>query len=95
MFATFLFAFFTLLFARVPRPEVTAEGQAARGGLLREAAYGWTYIRARAGLLGLLLFFAARYFATGIVQVLFTPLVLSFTSAGILQTPPLPACANP
>lgn len=83
-FATFLFAVFTLLMARIPRPEMTPEGEAGQGSLLREAAYGWTYIRARPGLFGLLLFFAVSNFATGIVQVLFTPLVLSFTTASVL-----------
>ncbi len=83
-FATFLFAVFTLLIVHVPRPETTAEGKAGQGALLREAAYGWKYIRARLGLFGLLLFFAATNFATGIVQVLFTPLVLSFTTAAVL-----------
>ena len=83
-FATFLFAVTTLLIVRVPKPEMTAEGKAGKGSLLREAAYGWTFIRARAGLFGLLLFFAVTNFATGIVQVLFTPLVLSFTTAPVL-----------
>lgn len=83
-FATFLFAVFTLLIVRIPKPKTTAEGKAGQGSLLREATYGWKYIRARAGLLGLLLFFAATNFATGIVQVLFTPLVLSFTTATVL-----------
>ena len=82
--ATFLFALVTLLAVRVPRPETTAEGKAAKGSLLHEAAFGWTYIRARPGLLGLLLFFAATNFATGIVGVLFTPLVLSFTTVDVL-----------
>jgi DHA3 family macrolide efflux protein-like MFS transporter len=83
-FATFLFAVFTLLTVRVPRPETTAEGKAAQASLLRESAYGWTYIRARPGLFGLLIFFAVNNFAMGIVQVLFTPLVLSFTTPLIL-----------
>jgi DHA3 family macrolide efflux protein-like MFS transporter len=83
-FATFLFAVFTLLFSHVPKPEKTAEGKAGQGSLLREATYGWTFIRARPGLLGLLLFFAATNFATGIIQVLFTPLVLSFATAAVL-----------
>jgi DHA3 family macrolide efflux protein-like MFS transporter len=85
-FITFLFAVLTLTFVRVPRPEATAEGQAGEGSLLREAAYGWHYITARPGLLGLLLFFAATNFTSGIVQVLFTPLVLSFTTAVALGT---------
>ncbi|MBM4429068.1 MAG: MFS transporter [Chloroflexi bacterium] len=83
-FGTFLFAVCTLLVSRVPRPQVTADGKAGRGSLLHEAAYGWTYIRARPGLLGLLLFFAGSNFATGIVGVLFTPLVLSFATAAVL-----------
>lgn len=83
-FAAFVFAVCTLLLARVPRPETTPEGKAGQGSLLREAAYGWTYIRTRPGLLGLLLFFAASNFATGIVQVLFTPLVLGFATTAVL-----------
>jgi DHA3 family macrolide efflux protein-like MFS transporter len=85
-FATFLFALTTLFLARIPRPERTAEGKAGQGSLLREAAYGWTYIVARPGLLGLLLFFAATNFTSGIVSVLFTPLVLSFTTVAVLGT---------
>jgi MFS family permease len=85
-FATFLFAVLTLLLVRIPRPEASAEGQAGKGSIFREAAYGWKYIVARPGLLGLLLLFATTNFTTGIVQVLFTPLVLSFTTAAVLGT---------
>jgi MFS transporter, DHA3 family, macrolide efflux protein len=83
-FATFLFALTTLLIVRIPKPARTAEGAAGKGSLLREAAYGWRYIRARQGLLGLLLFFAATNFYFGIASVLFTPLVLSFTTPAVL-----------
>jgi hypothetical protein len=85
-FATFLFAILTLSMVRVPKPKITVEGKAAQGSLLREAAYGWKYILARPGLLGLLLLFATTNFTSGIVQVLFTPLVLSFTTAAVLGT---------
>jgi MFS transporter, DHA3 family, macrolide efflux protein len=83
-FATFLFAFVTLLIVRVPKPPKTAEGAAGKGSLLREAAYGWGYIRARRGLLSLLLLFASTNFYFGIATVLFTPLVLSFTTPAVL-----------
>jgi DHA3 family macrolide efflux protein-like MFS transporter len=83
-FATLVFAVSTLLLVRVPRPPASREGKEGKGSLLQEAAYGWTYIRARSGLLGLLLFFAASNFASGIVEVLFTPLVLSFTTVEVL-----------
>lgn len=83
-FATFLFAVITLLIVHVPKPKITAKGKAGQGSLLREAAYGWTYILARHGLLGILLFFAVTNFTSGIVGVLFTPLVLNFSTPAIL-----------
>ena len=82
--ATFLFALVTLLIVRIPKPEKTVEGQKGKGSLLKEAFYGWSYIRTRAGLFGLLLFFAGINFLTSIATVLFTPLVLSFSTPAIL-----------
>jgi MFS transporter, DHA3 family, macrolide efflux protein len=85
-FVTYLFSLLVLLFIRIPRPPESAEGRAARGSLLREASFGWEYVKARPGLLGLLVFFAVVNFGTGFVQVLITPLVLSFTNAATLGT---------
>jgi MFS family permease len=82
--ATFIFALFTLLIVRIPKPEKTVEGQAGKGSLLNEALYGWSYIRTRKGLFALLLFFAGVNFIISIAQVLFTPLVLSFSTPIIL-----------
>jgi MFS family permease len=83
-YATYLFALFTLLITRFPKPEVTAESKTRQGSLLREAAFGWTYIVARPGLFGLLLYFAVGNFTTGFAEVLFTPLVLSFSTPAVL-----------
>jgi predicted MFS family arabinose efflux permease len=83
---TFIFAMGTLLIVRIPRPETTAEGVAARGSLLSESLYGWKYILARPGLFGLLLFFAANNFLMGTIIVLSTPLILSFATAAVLGT---------
>jgi MFS transporter, DHA3 family, macrolide efflux protein len=83
-FATFFVALATYFILRIPRPEKTAEGQAAKGTIWKEAAYGWTYIVARPGLLGLLIFFAITNLAIGMVQVLITPLVLGFATSAEL-----------
>jgi len=83
-FATFLFAVFTLFLVHIPRPPATTEGKAGKGSLLREAAYGWTYVNQRPGLLGLLLLFAALNLTIAMATVLLTPLVLSFADAEVL-----------
>jgi MFS transporter, DHA3 family, macrolide efflux protein len=85
-FVTFLFSLVTLLIVRFPDTKTTTDGTAKKIVLLQDAAYGWTYIITRPGLLGLLIFFAANNFLAGVVTVLFTPLVLSFTSATVLGT---------
>ncbi len=83
-FFTYVFALFTLLITRFPRPESTAEDKARKGSLLGEAAFGWKFMTARPGLLGVLLYFASLNFATGFAQVLFTPLVLTVTTPAVL-----------
>ena len=86
-FATFLVALLTLLIVRIPNPKKTAESSPGqKKSLLREAAYGWSYLRARSGLVALLLFFAAFNLTRGMAQVLFMPLVLSFGSTVSLGT---------
>jgi MFS transporter, DHA3 family, macrolide efflux protein len=75
-FATFLFAVSTLLLVRIPNPE-RQSGATARTSLLRQAAFGWAYLRARRGLMGMLILFAIVNFALGFYSALFTPLVLS------------------
>ncbi len=85
-FATFLFALVTLLSARFPEAKTVASSEVGKGSLLREATYGWVYIRTRPGLLGLLIFLAISNFLMGVIDVLATPLVLSFASPAVLGT---------
>ena len=84
---TYGFAILTLLAVCIPSPAASTEGSAGGGSLLGEAAQSWHYITGRAGLLRLLLFYAALNFSVGFVDVLITPLVLSFartTALGIV-----------
>jgi len=83
-FVTFLFAVTTLLFVRVPKPAETATGKAAKGTIWQEAAFGWKYIVARSGLLGLLIIFALFNLLSGIIDPLIVPLVLDMTTPDIL-----------
>lgn len=83
-FVTYLFAVGTLLVVRVPRPERSEAGKEGQGSIWKEAIYGWTYITARAGLLGLLLVFAAFNFVTGLIEPLIMPMLLDMTSAVVL-----------
>lgn len=83
-FATFLFALITLLAVRIPRAETSVEGVKGVGTLWQETIFGWHYIVARPGLLGLLIFLGITNFTLGMVITLITPLVLSFSSAVVL-----------
>ncbi|HEX3131052.1 MAG TPA: MFS transporter [Thermoanaerobaculia bacterium] len=80
-FATFLFAAATLLMVHIPRPETSAGASKAKGSLWKEAGYGWTFIRERPGLLGLLLFFAVLNLALCTCGVAIVPMVLAFTGS--------------
>jgi DHA3 family macrolide efflux protein-like MFS transporter len=83
-FVTFLFAAGVLLLVKVPRPEQSAEGVRAKGSLWKEAAFGWTFIRERPGLLRLLLYFAVFNLVASMGGVAVLPMVLAFSNeAGV------------
>lgn len=83
---TMSFAIMTLLMIRIPRPPVTRGAQLEGGTFFKEAMYGWTYLRERPGLMAMLVLFAGVNFALGMMQVLLTPLVLSFGGPEALGT---------
>jgi DHA3 family macrolide efflux protein-like MFS transporter len=81
--ATFFFAVATILAVRIPNPPREA---ADRQSLLASLAFGWSYLRRRAGLFALLSLYAAINFCMAMVQVLLTPLILSFATPVALGT---------
>lgn len=81
-FVSYLASVIALSFVSIPRP--TPGGGEEAGALLKEAAEGWQFVRERAGLVGLLAIFGFSNFLFGIVSILITPLVLSFTNAAAL-----------
>ncbi|MGH9761518.1 MAG: MFS transporter [Blastocatellia bacterium] len=85
-FASFLFSAVTLLAVKFPTLVKTNESRRLGASLLKEVAYGWTYVSSRPGLLALLSFFACTNFFSGYVLVLITPLVLSFAPPQVLGT---------
>jgi DHA3 family macrolide efflux protein-like MFS transporter len=77
--ATFAIAITTLLIVHVPQPKLTEEGQAGKGNLVQEAAYGFKYIFKRRGLLALLTVIMCLNLVHGFSNSLFTPMILSRT----------------
>jgi DHA3 family macrolide efflux protein-like MFS transporter len=73
---TFFLAIGALLIVHVPQPELTEEGQAGKGSLMKEAAYGFKYIFARRSLLSLLLVILCLNLVGGLSQSLFAPMIL-------------------
>jgi MFS transporter, DHA3 family, macrolide efflux protein len=83
-FTTFLIAFVTLCLVRFPQPNISSP--LVKKSLFKEAVYGWNYLRDRPGLLVLLFFMSGANFLLGMVEILATPMALSFTTATTLGT---------
>ena len=84
-FITYFFAIGALLVVRIPQPKLTESDTGGdRGTVWRDARYGWGYLKARPGLLGLLLYFALVNFLLNGVGVLTGPMVLAFGSPNTL-----------
>jgi MFS family permease len=81
---TFFFAVMTLLLVRFPRPRGQVANMLQEVSFWQDLSFGWRYISARSGLLGLLVFVTAVNFLWGMVGALITPLVLSWTSSDVL-----------
>ena len=82
---TFIFAIATLTVVHIPKPQ-TKEGENARPSIIKEAIYGWTYIKERPSLLLLLFYFASTNFVLTMALVLFSPMILSFGTPQLLGT---------
>jgi MFS transporter, DHA3 family, macrolide efflux protein len=76
---TFLFAFATLIFVRIPAPSVSQAGLVSRSNVWREIGVGFTYIRERVGLRDLTILFMVSNFFLAIGATLVAPMVLSNT----------------
>ena len=87
-FVTFLFAVGALLFVHIPQPKKDDQSETKQAGrsLWQEASFGWHYLRARRGLLGLLFYFALVNFFLNFSAVLLGPMILSFGTAAGLGT---------
>ncbi len=77
---TFFLAIGALLIVHVPQPEKTEEGQAGKGSLLSEAAYGFKYIFARRSLISLLAVILCLNLVQGFSGALFAPMILLRTA---------------
>jgi len=73
---TFVSAIIVLTLVHIPQPARTTEGAQSQGGILKEAAFGFRYIFARPGLLGLQLVFFFGNLCFGIAFAAVAPMVL-------------------
>ena len=76
---TFGTAILALAVVFVPQPSSTAEGQEAKGGFWKEAAFGFKYIFARPSLLGLQMVFFIGNLFSGIGFTVLAPMLLART----------------
>ncbi len=77
-FASFLIGAAALVFVAPAAGRVAETAGRIQRGVFQEAREGWRFLAGQPGLLSLLGFFAAFNLVGGFIQVLLTPLVLSF-----------------
>jgi len=77
---TFVAAVIALLLVKIPNPEPADHPPGSKGSLFKEALYGWTYIKERPGLMGLLFFFAGINLVVCMCGVAILPMVIRFSS---------------
>lgn len=82
---TFVFALLTLVTVRFPRASA-AEAKAASSSLRADIAEGWSYVRERAGLWGMMILGFTINFALAMAQVSIAPMLLSFSTPAVLGT---------
>lgn len=75
---TFLSAIGTYLMLSIPRPTGALECHRAKGAFWAELRFGWQYLWARPGLLGIVLIFALLNFFVNVAGILTIPMLLSF-----------------
>lgn len=73
------FAVAVLLFSPIPQPPPSEAGRAAKGTFWAEMGFGFKYIFARPGLLGLQLTFMIGNFFSNIAYAVFAPMILMRT----------------
>jgi MFS transporter, DHA3 family, macrolide efflux protein len=76
---TYGIAILSLALVFVPQPPRSAEGEKAKSNLWKESLFGFKYIFARPGLLGLLSIFLVGNLFSGIAGTLFAPEILART----------------
>jgi MFS transporter, DHA3 family, macrolide efflux protein len=81
---SYLFAALTLCAVKIPRVRPAAANEEDRTSIVRDIGYGWRYLAARPGLVGLLAMVSACNFLLGSIMILVNPLVLSFASPQVL-----------
>ncbi|MFE9257352.1 MFS transporter [Streptomyces sp. NPDC006879] len=82
--ATFVVNVVVLLLNRIPTPPASKAGTEGKGSLRTEIAQGWRVMAGKRGLVALALFYAALDLSVGFVDVLITPIVVSFASVSAL-----------
>jgi len=83
--ATYVFSAVVMIwFVRVPAPARKTTAGQQKPSLWEDMAFGWRYIVARPGLLGLLLFFAATNFFNNMTSPLLQPMILDTWSPEVL-----------
>ncbi len=83
---TFFFAVTTLMLVRFPAVQASSDHASSEENELSGWLEGWRYLKARPGLLALVLSFSLTNYFVGNAEALLTPLILTYASTSALGT---------
>lgn len=81
---TFIFPVIVMLFMKIPNPDFSKMDESGKGSILSQSLFGMNYIAKNPGIMGILIFSGLFSFLTGMIIVLFTPLMLAFSSSIVM-----------
>lgn len=85
-FVSFFFAIFTILFVKIPQPELEKEKKSMFNTAMGDLKFAWNYLIEKKGFISLLVSFSILNFIANLSIILIGPLVLSNYDSSIYGT---------
>ncbi len=85
-FATYFFALGAVLITKIPMPKVIEDGKSGKKSVLSDLSFAFSYLKAKKGMLGIVITFGLFNFVLSFSSVIMTPYILTLGGTEVLGT---------